>query len=71
MRISLFRQYSIVLCGIFSPLTFDMLSFKRLFATKQHITDTQLLEAIQRAKNGLIDAHLGGNIIKQRITNKG
>ncbi|MFW9293581.1 type II toxin-antitoxin system RelE/ParE family toxin [Glaesserella parasuis] len=48
-----------------------MLSFERLFATKQHITDTQLLEAIQRANNGLIDAHLGGNIIKQRITNKG
>lgn len=41
------------------------------FATKQHITDTQLLEAIQRAENGLIDANLGGNIIKQRIARSG
>ncbi|MDE4002831.1 type II toxin-antitoxin system RelE/ParE family toxin [Glaesserella parasuis] len=47
-----------------------MLSFERLFATKQHIADTQLLEAIQRAKNGLIDAHLGGNIINNVLPTK-
>lgn len=38
------------------------------FAIKQQITDIQLLEAIQRAEAGLIDANLGGNIIKQRIS---
>lgn len=41
------------------------------FAIKQQITDIQLLEAIQRAEAGLIDANLGGNIIKQRISRQG
>lgn len=37
------------------------------FATKQNITDAELLFAIERANQGLIDATLGSNIIKQRI----
>ena len=41
------------------------------FAIKQQITDIQLLGAIQRAEAGLIDANLGGNIIKQRISRQG
>ncbi|MGX2975768.1 type II toxin-antitoxin system RelE/ParE family toxin [Ursidibacter arcticus] len=41
------------------------------FASKQKIEDTQLVEVIKRAEFGLIDANLGGNIIKQRIARQG
>ncbi|MFC2506024.1 MAG: type II toxin-antitoxin system RelE/ParE family toxin [Kingella sp. (in: b-proteobacteria)] len=41
------------------------------FAAKQSISDTDLYEAIKRAENGLIDADLGGGVIKQRIARKG
>ncbi|KMK50480.1 addiction module toxin RelE [[Actinobacillus] muris] len=41
------------------------------FATKQNIDDKALLEAIERAEKGLIDAELGGNIIKQRVARQG
>ncbi|WP_231495164.1 type II toxin-antitoxin system RelE/ParE family toxin [Bibersteinia trehalosi] len=37
------------------------------FAEKQKISDEQLIWAIQRAEQGLIDANLGSNIIKQRV----
>lgn len=41
------------------------------FAEKQSISDADLIEAVQRANSGLIDADLGGNVIKQRIARKG
>ncbi len=41
------------------------------FANKEHISDTALLEAVERAEKGLIDADLGSNIIKQRIRREG
>ncbi|OYY73925.1 MAG: addiction module toxin RelE [Gammaproteobacteria bacterium 28-57-27] len=41
------------------------------FARKQRITNKVLLEAIERANNGQIDADLGGGVIKQRIARKG
>ncbi|MBN6068773.1 type II toxin-antitoxin system RelE/ParE family toxin [Aggregatibacter actinomycetemcomitans] len=41
------------------------------FAQKNHILDSELLEAIVRAEQGLIDADLGGAIIKQRIAREG
>lgn len=37
------------------------------FARKERINDAQLAKAIADAENGLIDADLGGGIIKQRI----
>lgn len=37
------------------------------FAKKHKISDSELLEAVERADNGLIDADLGGGVIKQRI----
>lgn len=37
------------------------------FARKQNISDADLCEAIERAESGLIDADLGGGVIKQRI----
>ncbi len=40
--------------------------FKR-FARKEKISDETLCEAIERAEQGLIDADLGHNVIKQRI----
>src|SRR3546814_12231211 len=44
--------------------------FERV-ARKQGIADEALLEAIARAKRGLIDADLGGGVIKQRVARPG
>jgi hypothetical protein len=41
------------------------------FARHERITDQSLLEAIARAERGLIDADLGGGLIKQRVARKG
>lgn len=41
------------------------------FAKKHKINDSELLEAVERADNGLIDADLGGGVIKQRIARQG
>ena len=51
----------------------------RVFKTKwmtrynrrEKIADADLLEAINRAERGLIDADLGGGLIKQRVARKG
>ena len=40
-------------------------------ADKQDIGDDDLREAVSRAERGLIDADLGGGVIKQRIARKG
>ncbi|MDF0542874.1 type II toxin-antitoxin system RelE/ParE family toxin [Sphingobium yanoikuyae] len=36
------------------------------FARKERIADASLREAVQRAESGLVDADLGGGVIKQR-----
>ena len=41
------------------------------FARKEKITDEVLKDAIVRAEKGIINADLGGNIIKQRIARVG
>ncbi|WP_241053184.1 type II toxin-antitoxin system RelE/ParE family toxin [Achromobacter xylosoxidans] len=41
------------------------------FARKQGIADQALLEAIEQAGQGLIDADLGGGVIKQRVARPG
>ncbi|WP_323837136.1 type II toxin-antitoxin system RelE/ParE family toxin [Photorhabdus africana] len=41
------------------------------FARKQRISDEVLLDAIERANRGQIDADLGGGVIKQRVARKG
>jgi hypothetical protein len=41
------------------------------FASKNSISDSVLIEAVERARNGLIDADLGSGLIKQRIARKG
>lgn len=41
------------------------------FAAKQQIDDVDLREAVERAESGLIDADLGGGVIKQRIARQG
>jgi hypothetical protein len=41
------------------------------FARREKITDANLREAVSRAERGLIDADLGGNVIKQRIARAG
>ncbi|MGA9865931.1 MAG: type II toxin-antitoxin system RelE/ParE family toxin [Acetobacteraceae bacterium] len=41
------------------------------FTRRERITDESLSEAIERAERGLIDADLGGGLIKQRVARRG
>jgi hypothetical protein len=41
------------------------------FARNEQIADASLLDAITRAERGLVDADLGGGLIKQRVARKG
>lgn len=41
------------------------------FARREKIDDKSLREAIERAEQGLIDADLGGGLIKQRVARPG
>ena len=41
------------------------------FARSEDISDESLSEAIERAARGLVDADLGGGLIKQRVARKG
>jgi hypothetical protein len=49
---------------------FKTYNFTR-FAKDEGIGDTQLAAAIRQAENGLIDANLGGGLIKLRISRPG
>lgn len=41
------------------------------FMRKQNLRDAALRDAIQRAEQGLIDADLGGGVVKQRVARPG
>lgn len=41
------------------------------FTREERIADASLFEAIARAERGLIDADLGGSLIKQRVARQG
>lgn len=41
------------------------------FTRRERIADDSLREAIARAENGLVDAELGGGVIKQRVARAG
>ena len=41
------------------------------FARKERISDTALCDAIRRAEQGLVDADLGGGLVKQRVARDG
>jgi hypothetical protein len=41
------------------------------YARQEKITDASLRDAISRAEHGLIDADLGGGVIKQRVARTG
>lgn len=41
------------------------------FARREHISDTSLRIAIERAAQGIIDADLSGGLIKQRVSRAG
>jgi hypothetical protein len=41
------------------------------FVRQERIADGSLREAILRAEHGLVDANLGGGLIKQRVARKG
>jgi hypothetical protein len=45
-------------------------SFSR-FARRERISDASLREAVARAARGLVDADLGGGVIKQRVARPG
>ena len=50
--------------------TFKTKAFAR-FAERAGLEDAALCEAVRSAGSGLIDADLGGGVIKQRIARKG
>jgi len=41
------------------------------FARREQIEDRSLSEAIERAEHGIVDADLGGGVIKQRVARTG
>lgn len=41
------------------------------FARRERITDASLREAIERAERGIVDADLGGGLVKQRVAREG
>jgi hypothetical protein len=41
------------------------------FARSEKLSDAKLIEAVERANAGLIDADLGGGVIKQRVARTG
>lgn len=41
------------------------------FARRERIGDERLIEAIERAERGLVDANLGGHVLKQRVARIG
>lgn len=41
------------------------------FARSEKIADESLSDAVERARRGLVDADLGGGLIKQRVARKG
>ena len=43
----------------------------RKFATKERIFDAALCEAVSRTEIGLVDADLGGGLLKQRVARPG
>lgn len=49
---------------------FKSRAFSR-FADRNDISDEDLCDAVERAAQGLIDADLGGGVIKQRIARRG
>ena len=49
---------------------YQLKTFAR-FARSEDISDESLGEAIERAARGLVDADLGGGLIKQRVARKG
>ena len=50
--------------------TFKTKAFSR-FAARAGLDDAALCEAVERARAGLVEAELGGGVIKQRIARKG
>lgn len=46
-------------------------SYFERFAQRNKISDLDLTKAVERINKGLIDADLGGSLIKQRIARKG
>ena len=50
--------------------TFKTKAFAR-FADREGIADEALCDAVERAARGLVDADLGGGVIKQRIARRG
>jgi hypothetical protein len=50
---------------VFTPRLF------RRFARAESISDHALCEAIRRAERGIVDANLGGGVIKQRVARPG
>ncbi len=58
------------MCARLGLQTFKTRAFAR-FADREGLEDAALCEAVRRAGEGLVDADLGGGVIRQRIARKG
>ncbi len=58
------------MCARLGLRTFKTRAFAR-FADREGLEDAALCEAVRRAGEGLVDAELGGGVIRQRIARKG
>jgi hypothetical protein len=60
-----------ILSGLEAILRIFKNAWFEKFARKERISDAALCEAVARAERGLIDADLGGGLIKQRVARPG
>jgi hypothetical protein len=56
--------------GVARVRIYKLKAFAR-FQRKERISDASLVKAIRSAEDGLVDADLGGGLIKQRIARAG
>jgi len=54
-----------------SPIRIFKTRWFARFARRERISDARICEAVRRAEAGLIDADLGGGLIKQRVARPG
>jgi len=60
-----YRVFKVISLRVFKNAWFGR------FARKERISADALWEAVERAENGLVDADLGGGVIKQRLARPG
>lgn len=63
--------FAIVISAIGEAVRIFKTKWAARYVRRERISDASLREAIERAERGLIDADLGGGLIKQRVARPG